>query len=183
LTTPAQPPEPPCSLEVAERGRHFAEVAKFQGALPHPAARYYRDGVGGATVDLNERDEALPVLSGWVVQPEEFQPVEREAQTEDLSGAHVPVGLLRQGDVLVERLQHIGLTELATIGREIRSPIPYYRHAGRTAGAACEPRHRTRTPTAQTPGCSTVRASGAASWLGFSAKPSRGDAVSSSGRT
>ena len=47
--------------QIAERRRDLAEIAKLERALAQPAARHDRDGVGGASIDLDEGDQPLAI--------------------------------------------------------------------------------------------------------------------------
>src|SRR5439155_19964805 len=94
--------------EIAERGGHLAEIAEFKGALTEPAARDDGDRVGCAAVDLDKRNQPLPVLAERIGEPQKIQPVERHPQPEDLSRAEVAVGPFGETFVFSEREERHG---------------------------------------------------------------------------
>src|ERR1700738_2685664 len=52
--------------QVDEGRGHLSPVAKFQGALSETASGDDGDGVGGAAVDFDERDQTLAIFSARV---------------------------------------------------------------------------------------------------------------------
>jgi len=81
----------------------FSPIAEFQGALAQAAAGDDGDGVGGAAVDFDEGDEALPVFSARIVDSEFLQAEHRETDAQHLSGTKVAVSLFGVAEIFVER--------------------------------------------------------------------------------
>lgn len=79
-------------VEVNKGRGHLSPVAELESTLAKAASGYHRDGVGGATVDLDEGDEALAIGGARFGDTKPLTPEHSEADTEDLSGAEVAVG-------------------------------------------------------------------------------------------
>ena len=88
-------------LQVAEGSGDLAPVAEFQGALAESAIRDEGDGIGDATIDLHEGDEAFAVGNG-IVDAKFFQAEHGQANAEDLASADVTVGDGGEVEVLSE---------------------------------------------------------------------------------
>ena len=89
-------------VEVDEGGGHLAEVAELESSLADAAAGDDADCVGGTAVDFYEGDEALAVgvegavrekAGAGVVDAEAHEGEDGHADTEDLAGAEMAVGL------------------------------------------------------------------------------------------
>jgi len=87
---------------VHEGGSDFSPVAEFQGTLAEAASGDDGYGVGGAAVDLYERDEALAVSAVRIVDAEFLKAQHGKTHAEDLAGAEVAVGFLGIAEVFVE---------------------------------------------------------------------------------
>jgi hypothetical protein len=98
-------------FQVAECGRHFAEIAEFQGPFSEATSGNDTDSVGGTAVDFNECYQAFAVLAGGIVESQEGETVEGHTETEDLAGADVPVGFFGERDVVLERQHPFSILE------------------------------------------------------------------------
>src|SRR5260370_1650075 len=78
---------------VHERGCNFSPVAKLQRTLAEAATGDHSNGIGGATVDLDERNKALAVFSARIFYAELSQAQHGESHADDLSGAAVTASL------------------------------------------------------------------------------------------
>ena len=91
--------------QIAESRSYFPEIAKFQGSLSQAAAGHHRDSIGHAAIDLDEGHQALSVGARGVIQGEHAQTIKGHPQAQNLPGAQVSVGLLRQLFVLFQGFQ------------------------------------------------------------------------------
>ena len=66
----------------------------------HPVTT--RDGIGGAAVDFDERDEAFAVFSLRIIDAEFLQAEHRQTHAQDLPGAKVSVSLFCVAEIFVE---------------------------------------------------------------------------------
>jgi hypothetical protein len=99
----------------------LSPVAKLQSTLAEAATGDHSNGIGGATVDLDERNEALAVFSARIFYAEFSQAQHGESHAENLSGTEVTVSLLGLTDVFLEgfhkssgQLSAFSLTSRAT---------------------------------------------------------------------
>jgi CBS domain-containing protein len=86
--------------EVDKGGGHFAPVAELDCALAQPATGDDGDGVSGATVDLDEGDQAFAVNAFGVANFEALAPQHRHANAEDLTCAKMAMsdfGFVEEG--------------------------------------------------------------------------------------
>jgi hypothetical protein len=78
--------------EIDEGGGHLAPIAELEGTFAEAATGNDGNGVSGATIDLDEGDEALAVGAFGVFDAEAGATEHGQADAEDLSGAEVAVG-------------------------------------------------------------------------------------------
>jgi hypothetical protein len=78
--------------QIDEGCGHLAPVAELDGSFAEPAAGDDGNSIGGATVDLDEGDEALAVDAFGVVDAEAFAAEHSHADAEDLARAEMAVG-------------------------------------------------------------------------------------------
>ncbi len=102
--------------EVDEGCGHLAPVAEFDGALAEAAAGDDGDGVGGAAVDLDKRDETLAVDALGVVDAKAFAAKHSQADAEDLASAQMAVGDFGFAEECVERLHNLMILLAAGLG-------------------------------------------------------------------
>jgi hypothetical protein len=79
-------------FEVHKGCCHFAPVAKFERPLTQPATGHNANGVGGATIDFDEGDEALAVAASRLLYAEAAAPEHCQTDAQNLSCAEVSVG-------------------------------------------------------------------------------------------
>src|ERR1700691_126936 len=171
-------------LQVAKSGGDFAEIAELQRALAQPASRDHRYGVGGATVDLDERHQALAMLAQRVVQVQQLQAIDRHAQSQDLPGADVAMGLFGQRHIFVKGFQGHP-SSLSAGGRNSTShpllslSFRWRSKSRRAISATMPPANSSRTFH----GVSDARSNRRATWLADGLDPSCAVACNSPGST
>jgi hypothetical protein len=75
-----------------DKGRgHLTPIAKFQSPFAQAAASDHRNRVGGAAIDLHERDQALAIFSAWIEEAEAGTSQHRHAYAKHLAGAEMAV--------------------------------------------------------------------------------------------
>ncbi len=79
-------------LQVHEGGGDFAPVPELERALAQATIGYQRDSIGDATIDFDVRDQAF-ALGNRIVDAELAQSQHRQANSKDLAGAEMTVGL------------------------------------------------------------------------------------------
>ncbi len=88
--------------QINEGRGHLSPVAKFQGALSETASGDHGDGVGGAAVDFDERDQTLAIFSARVFDAQLLQSQHGQAHAENLAGAEMAVGEFGFAKIIVE---------------------------------------------------------------------------------
>ena len=94
----------PAGLNVDEGCRHFAPIAKLERAFAETAIGDESDGIGGATIDLDECDDAFAVGTLRIIDAKQLETVHRESHAENLSGAEMTVRNRGFIEILIERL-------------------------------------------------------------------------------
>ena len=61
------------AIYVNKCSRDLTPVAEFERAFAEAASRNDGDSVGGAAIDFDKSDEALSILSPWIVNAEFLQ--------------------------------------------------------------------------------------------------------------
>ena len=91
--------------------------------------------------------QPLAMLAERIVQFEHFQPIDRQAQSQNLAGADMAMRLLRQRHVFVECSSAASQRSPSAPAAETPPASPYYPSARRILRRAPRPRCRRRIPT------------------------------------
>lgn len=91
-------------LEIEEGCRHLAPVTKFEGAFAEAAASHDGDGIGRATIDLDEGYESLAIGTFGIADAEPLAAEHGHANAQDLPGTKMTVGDLRFLQQFIEAL-------------------------------------------------------------------------------
>ena len=77
--------------KIDKRRGHFSPVAKFQGTFTEAASGHHTDRIRSATIDLDISHKPLAVFSARIINAEPRAAEHRQAHSEDLSGAKMPM--------------------------------------------------------------------------------------------
>jgi len=90
--------------EIYESRRDFSPIPEFQRALSQSASRHDGNGVRRATINLHEGYQALAIFSLWIIDRKLAQAKHSEADTENLPGTQMSVGLFCIAKIFIKRL-------------------------------------------------------------------------------
>jgi hypothetical protein len=93
------------SFDIHKGRCHLAPVAKLERALAQPASGDDANGIGSATIDFDEGDQALAITSPWLLQAEAAAPEHCQTDTQNLPSAEMSVGNPGFLEKIIERGQ------------------------------------------------------------------------------